>query len=114
MTSSQQGVVAARDVHRLFTLRQRRENTSLAVMALTIIAVLLGLAVTGRLAHGFPALGGAVIFVAILGQFAYSEFNARCPACDARLGRLIRAAHFCPQCGAALAADGKRNGEGPG
>jgi hypothetical protein len=110
MTSSQQGVVAARDVHQLFALRQRRENTSLAVMALVIIAVVLGLAVTGRLAHGFPVLAGVIIFVAIIGQFVFSGFNARCPACDERLSNLIRSAHFCPRCGVELAAGDKRNG----
>jgi hypothetical protein len=97
---------AGRGLQHLISLRRRRENASLAVMALIIIAVVLGAIATGRIAHGVPPLGWGAMIVAVVGQFVFSAFNSRCPACDARLGTLIRTAGFCPRCGIELTADG--------
>jgi ATP-dependent Clp protease ATP-binding subunit ClpA len=101
-------IEAGRGLQKLISVRRRRENASLAVMALVIIAVVLDTLATGGITRGISPRGWGAIIVAVAGQFVFSAFNSRCPACDARLGRLIRTASFCPRCGIELTADERR------
>jgi ABC-type transport system involved in cytochrome bd biosynthesis fused ATPase/permease subunit len=92
------------------SLRRRRESISLVVMAIFIIAMIAFYIATGRIGHGNLMswmLALLVYFAVTFAQTAYSSLNSRCPACDGRLGDVIRWARFCPRCRAQLMPDEK-------
>jgi hypothetical protein len=79
--------------------RRRKDSISLGIAAAVIIAVIVASFALGGLRSGIPPAGWVVMFGALFGQWVFSARNARCPSCDNPLGRMIRAARFCPHCG---------------
>jgi uncharacterized membrane protein len=79
--------------------RRRRDSVSLATLAGVVIAAI----AVNFATHGARSVISLrtvlVLLVAAVVQAIFSAWNARCPACNQHIGRLIAFAHFCPHCG---------------
>jgi len=105
-TSPQRAHRDSETIFRLAAERRRRETASLAILASVVIVVIAVTFATRGIRTFIPESTLLAILGAAVVQVIFSAWNARCPACDKHIGRLLWSAQFCPHCGTQLKSNG--------